>query len=169
MTATPAGRTVPPAAVRQVSLPAEARALSALSRIDYCDAFLLDAGVEQGPEQWARAMVEDAPLAMRVRLLSGWSALGLRLGPPWAAGRVLGWKVQQSRPSFALLTADSWLGLKAELLFRAQPRGVLFATLIQQNHVLARCLWRKITPTHQAVVRSLLLHAARRQAAGFPA
>jgi alpha-N-arabinofuranosidase len=153
-----------PAAVRQISLPAEARAISTLSRIDYSDAFVVDAGVELGPERWARAMVADAPLAMRVRLLSGWTALGLRLGLPWAADRVLGWRVRESKPGFVLLRANSWLGMKAELLFCVQPRGVLFATLIQQKHALARGLWRKVAPTHQAVVRSLLLNAARREA-----
>jgi hypothetical protein len=161
-----AGRAVSPAAVRQISLPAEARAISTLSHIDYTDAFLVTGGVELGPGQWARAMIADAPLAMRVRLLSGWTALGLRLGPPWTADRVLGWKVQESKPGFVLLKASSWLGLRAELLFFVQPRGMLFATLIQQNHALARGLWRAVTPTHQAVVRALLLGAARREADG---
>jgi hypothetical protein len=166
MTAASTDRIASPAVVTQISLPAEARAISAFSRIDYSDAFLLDAGVELGPEQWARAVIEDAPLATRVRLLSAWTTLGLRLGPPWAADRVLGWKVHESSPGFMLLKADSWLGLNGELLFHPQPRGVLFATLIQQDHALARRLWKAITPTHQAVVQSLLRHAARRQADG---
>lgn len=166
MTPTSADHVIPPAVVRQVPLPAQARAISALSRIDYSDAFLLEAGVALAPERWARAMIEDAPLATRMRLLSGWSALGLRLGPPWATDRVLGWKMQQSEPEFMLLTADSWLGLNAELHFHAAPRGVLFATLIQQDHALGRGLWATIEPTHQAVVQSLLRHAARRQAHG---
>jgi hypothetical protein len=153
MTTATTDRVVARAAVTQISLPAAARALSALSRIDYSDAFLLDAGVELAPEQWGRAMIEDAPLAMRARLYSAWTALGLRLGPPWSADRVLGWKVQHSTSDFMLLKAKSWVGLKGELLFQSQPDGVLFATLIRLDNPLARSLWKQITPTHQAVVR----------------
>jgi hypothetical protein len=78
---------------------------------------------------------------------------------------VLGWKVRQSSPSVVLLAAESPLGLQAELLFRTEPRGLLFATLIQQNNPAARAVWVRITATHQNVVRSLLEHAARREAA----
>jgi Protein of unknown function (DUF2867) len=164
MTATHATRDVPGVPVNAVSLPADARALSTLSRIDYEDAFLVDAGVERTPEQWARAVVQDAPFAVRTRLFAGWLALGLRLGPPWSASRVLGWKVQHSDPSFVLLAADSWLGLQGQLLFRSEPRGLLFATFVQHNNPAARAVWARITQTHQLVVRSLLAHAASREA-----
>jgi hypothetical protein len=164
VTATSSDRVRSPAGVRPVSLTAETCAISTLFRIDYYDAFLVEASVERSPEQWARATIEDAPLARRAWLLSGWTSLGLRLGPPWAADRVLGWKVAQSRPDFALLKADSWLGLQGELLFQRRPHGLLFATFIQQNHAVASTVWRRITPTHQAVVRSLLVQAARREA-----
>ncbi len=69
-----------PGTVRQVAVPPAARALSTLSRIDYEDAFLVDTGSdrERTAEQWARAILEDAPIIVRRALLSGWSALGLR-------------------------------------------------------------------------------------------
>jgi len=149
--------------VRQVSLPADARELSTLARVDYEDAFLVDAGSQRTAPQWAHAVFNDAPLAVRARLVSGWMGLGLKLGGPWSARRVLGWKVQQSSPDAMLLAADSVLGLQAELLFRTEPRGLLFATLIQQNNSAARAVWVRITARHQAVVRSLLVHAARRE------
>ena len=101
---------------------------------------------------------------MRSRLVVGWLALGLNLRGPWAAHQVLGWKVQHSDPDFVLLLADSWLGLRGQLLFRREPRGVLFATLIQQNNPVVRSLWVAITDKHQQVVQSLLVHAARREA-----
>jgi hypothetical protein len=151
--------------VSAVSLPTDARALSTLSRIDYEDAFLLDAGVERSAEEWVRATLSDAPLSVRSRLVSGWLALGLNLRGPWSAHRVLGWKVQHSDPNVVLLAADSWLGLRGQLLFRSEPGGLLFATFIQQNNPLARSLWVKITHRHQQVVGSLLAHAGRREAA----
>jgi hypothetical protein len=166
MTPTQADPVVRRGRVRQVSLPVDARALSTLSRVDYEDAFIVDVGGERTAEGWARAVFDDAPLAVRARLLSGWIGLGLKLGEPWSARHVLGWKVQQSSPSVVLLGAESLLGLQAELLFRTEPRGLLFATLVQQNNPLARTVWVRITSIHQKVVHSLLDHAARREHAG---
>jgi hypothetical protein len=157
-----ADRVVRPSTVSQVALPADARALSTLARIDYEDAFTVHAGVERTAEQWARAVLQDPPLAVRTRLVLGWTALGLRLGPPWSGQRVLGWKVKQSRPGVILLAAGSWLGLRGELLFRSEPHGLLFATFVQHNNPAARGVWARITPKHQLVVRSLLTHAAGR-------
>ena len=158
-------RTATPRTVTQISLPVDARALSTLPRIDYHDAFRVDSNIEHDGEQWARAVLEDTPLAVRARLLSGWAALGLRLGPPWSERRVLGWRIERRTPAFVLLGARSGLGLRGELLFRREPHGLLFATLIQQSNPAARAVWAAITTTHQEVVDSLLTHAARREAA----
>ena len=148
--------------VSQISLPEDARALSTLARIDYADAFAATAGVEQTSERWVRTVLQDAPPSVRRRLWLGWTALGLRLGPPWAPNRVLGWEVAHSDPRFVLLAADSWLGFRGQLLFRSEPHGLLFATFIQQTNTVARALWAAITPRHQRVVRSLLTHAVSR-------
>jgi hypothetical protein len=164
MTDTQRTRERPDGSVSALTLPPDARALTTLSRIDYEDAFLLDAGVERPADEWVRAMLNEAPLIVRTRLVAGWLALGLNLRAPWSAHRVLGWKVQHSDPKFVLLAADSWLGLRGQLLFRSEPRGLLFATFIQQNNPLVRSLWVKITERHQQVVQSLLIHAARREA-----
>jgi hypothetical protein len=164
MTATQRTREVPHRSVSAVALPADARTLTTLSRIDYTDAFLLDAGVARPADEWVRATLNDAPLGVRTRLVAGWLALGLNLRGPWSARRVLGWRVQHSDPSFVLLAADSWLGLRGQLLFRSEARGLLFATFIQQNNPVVRSLWVKLTPRHQQVVHSLLAHAARREA-----
>jgi hypothetical protein len=149
--------------VSQFSVPEDARVLSTLSRIDYQDAFAVIADVQRTPQQWVRAVLQDAPPSVRRRLWLGWTALGLRLGPPWSQGRVLGWKVRHSDQNFILLTADSWLGLHGELLFRSEPHGLLFATFLQHTNPAARAVWAAITPRHQHVVQSLLTHAASRQ------
>jgi hypothetical protein len=156
------------AAVSQISLPPEARALSTLSPIHYVDAFLVDSGVELSPRQWMRAVLQEAPLAVRARLVSGWTTLGLKLGPPSSRHRVLGWKIHRSSPDFVLLAADGRLGLAGELLFRTEPRGLLFATFVQHSNPAARRAWVAITPTHVRVVRSLLTDAARRTARDRP-
>jgi hypothetical protein len=155
--------------VSQVSLPDDARAFSTLPRIDYHDAFRVDSRLDRTGEQWARAVLEDPPRRVRVRLLAGWTALGLRLGPPWSQHRVLGWRVERTAPSFVLLAARSWLGLRGELLFRREPDGLLFATFIRQSNPVARAVWGAIMTTHQEVVGSLLTHAARRETASAAA
>jgi hypothetical protein len=167
MTATQRTReTAQRSSVSAIAVPVDARALTTLSRIDYQDAFRLDAGVERPAEEWVRATLNDPPLIVRARLVAGWLALGLNLQGPWSAHRVLGWRVQHRDPNVVLLAADSWLGLRGQLLFRSEPGGLLFATFIQHDNPLVRSLWNAITPHHQHVVHSLLLHAARRAAAG---
>ncbi len=149
-------------AVNQISLPQDARTLTTLARTDYEDAFAVTADIEHTAEQWVRAVVNDAPARVRRRLWLGWIALGLRLGPPWSSDRVLGWQVKHRDESYVLLGADSWLGLRGQLLFRTEPDGLLFATFLELTNPAARALWAAITPHHQRVVRSLLTHAATR-------
>ncbi len=148
--------------VTQISPPEDARALSALARIDYADAFKVATDVDVTPEQWVRAMLQEAPARVRARLVLGWTALGLRLGPPWSSHRMLGWKVKHSDPDYVLLVADSWLGLRGRLLLRTEPDGLLFATFVQLSNPAVRALWSAITPHHRHVVGSLLTHAVRR-------
>jgi hypothetical protein len=166
MTSTSAVRAAPAGPVREISLPPEARALSTLARIDYTDAFRVETEVRRTAEQWARATIEEAPLAVRAGLLSGWTALGLRLGPPGSPDRVLGWEVRRRGADFVLLAMSSPLGLRGELLFRSEPHGLLFATLIQHDTPAARCAWSRITARHQRVVRALLAGAIRRPPQG---
>jgi len=151
----------PPDAVRKVPLPADARALSTLSRIDYEDAFLVETGLAQGQtgEQWARLILEDAPSTTRASLVAGWSALGLRLGSLQSDQCVLGWELRQSTPECALLAAGSRIGMPAELLFRPQPNTLLFATFVQHQNPVARAIWAPVVPRHQQVVRGLLARA----------
>src|SRR5260370_41904735 len=150
------------AQVRQIALPPAARALGTLARIDYEDAFLVDADVDGTPEHWARAVLEGAPPDVRRSLRRGWRALGLKLGSPRSGRRVLGWEIRRSTQDFVLLAAGSRIGMPGELLFKREPRGLLFATFVQQRNPVARAVWTRIAVKHQRVVRSLLTQAARR-------
>jgi hypothetical protein len=151
--------------VRQVALPPAARALSTLPDIDYEDAFLVETGPGQKRtgEQWARAILEDAPIITRSALVWGWSALGLQLPWPRSGRFVLGWEVRRSSPDFALLGARSLVGLAAELLFKRQPETLLVATLLHQENHIARAVWAGVRPVHLPVVRYVLELASRRE------
>jgi len=95
-----------------------------LSRIDYEDAVLVEncAAQERTAEQWVRAIMEDATVAIEANLLLGWSAIDLM--PTLSASRrsVLGWKIQASTPDFVLLGRPSLIRMPAELLFQAEAR-----------------------------------------------
>src|SRR6476469_5463204 len=62
--------------IRQIAVPATARALCGLSRIDYADAFFVesDYAEELTGQQWASAVLADAPTAVRGKLLAAWAA-----------------------------------------------------------------------------------------------
>jgi hypothetical protein len=141
-------------AVRQVAVPAAVRALSTLDRVDYADAFRveLEDVRSRTAEEWARAVLEDAPLAVRGQLLSGWSSLGLKVG----RGSVLGWHVRSSTPDVLLLGAGSRIGMPGELLFKRERHGLLFATFVRQGNPVARALWGRVERVHVATVRGLL-------------
>ncbi len=150
-----------PGRVRQVTLPSAARALSTLSHVDYEDAFLIETGPAQDRtgEQWARAILEGAPVSTREALSMGWSTLGLRLGATQSDRLVLGWEVRRSTPDVALLGASGRLGLSGELLFERQQQTLLFATFVQLDNSVARELWAGIAARHRQVVRDLLEQA----------
>jgi hypothetical protein len=150
--------------VGQIAVPPVARALSTLPRIDYEDGFVVDGDPIPGGscEQWARAVLDDTPLAVRLKLLGGWWALGLRVGSPWSPRRVLGWEVRREEFGYVLLGAGSGLGLSGELLFKREPEGMLFATFARLHNPAARAVWGRTEAKHRAVVRSLLGHADRR-------
>jgi hypothetical protein len=150
--------------VRQVAVPAEARQLCCLPRIDYEDGFLVEVNSahEHTAREWVRAILEDAPLALRAKLSLGWSAIGLVPALSMSRGSVLGWKVRTSTPDYVLLGRTSVIGMPGELLFKREPTGLLFATFVRQDNRIARAIWAATEPQHVPIVRSLLVHAGRR-------
>ena len=81
----------PPERVREVALPPAARALSTFGRIDYHDAFLVQAGRDHDRTagQWARVMLEEAPARLGLRGRAGAGADEVDddgLGPAIGAG-----------------------------------------------------------------------------------
>jgi hypothetical protein len=151
-------------AVQEIGMPAEACALSTLSRLDYTDSFLAESrsGGDLTGEQWARVVLEDASDRTRKALSSGWFSLGLKLGPTDSEQHVLGWEVRRSTPDFALLGAGSRLGITAELLFKRQQGGLFFATLMRHDNSAARLIWAPIAAPHRRIVSGLLGQAVAR-------
>lgn len=150
-----------PGRVRPTVLPAATRELSTLAHIDYQDAFLVETGLAQDrtAEQWAREVLEGAPVSTRRALSGGWSALGLRLGPARSDRHVLGWEIRRSDPDVVLLGACGRLGLSGELVFQRSAHALFYATVVQLENRVARGLWAAIESRHRRVVQGLLERA----------
>jgi hypothetical protein len=152
---------------RRVAVTAEARALCTLSHIDYEDAFLLEAVAAQDPIafDWVKAVLDDAPMAVKAQLMLGWSAIGLIPAVNRSTGSVLGWEIRASTPEFVLLGRSSLIGMPGELLFKREPGSLLFATFVQHDNPIARAVWAATEPQHVPIVHDLLEQAGRRIAA----
>jgi len=155
------------ARVRQVTPDAYTRSSSTLTRIDYADSFVVDVDAPHSrrAEEWMRVILEDAPASVRLRLLSAWSAIGLKVSLPGSDRSVLGWQIRASDSDFVLLGAESRIGMPGELLLQRQQRGLLFATFVQQDNAITRALWASIEAAHVRTVRSILEMASRRAGA----
>lgn len=155
-----------PATVTRVDVPTDVCALARLPRIDYADAFLLqtDQAPDWSAERWARAVLEEAPAAVRDQLTSGWTALGLRSAED-PSRTVLGWPVLHGTEETVLLGRDSRIGMPGRLLFAIRPEGLLFATFVHHRTVATRAVWAAVERTHVRMVRALLEQAGRRAAA----
>lgn len=115
---------------------------------------------ERTAEQWARALLEDAPAATRTMLSSGWASLGLEHGRAGSDRSVLGWEIRRSTEDVVLLGAESRLGMPAELLVERRRDGLLFATFVEHGNPVARAIWAGVEPVHVPIVRRLLERVA---------
>jgi hypothetical protein len=153
--------------VREIRLPAEAHALSTLPRLDYTDGCRMrtEHAEELTAEEWARALLEQAPEATRRGLRRGWHALGVKLGAADDPSLVLGWEVRRSSEDCVVLGVRSWIGTEAEVLCLREPDALVVGTLVQLSNPVARAVWTCIESHHRRVVRHLVRSAGKRVAA----
>jgi hypothetical protein len=153
--------------VREIDLPPRAQALSTLRRLDYTDGCRMNTehAEEVTAEEWARALLEQAPEATRRGLRRGWHALGVRLGPADDPSLVLGWEIRRSSEDCVVLGVRSWIGIDAEVLCLREPDALVVGTLVQLGNPLARAVWSCIEAHHRKVVRHLARSAGERVAA----
>ena len=147
-----------PGTVRPVAVPPAARTLGTLPHIDYEDAFLVETGPAQDRtgEQWARAILEDAPIIMRRALRWGWFALGLRLGSTRSDRFVLGWEVRAApRTSRSLVPAPASGGRPNSSASASSRRRSSPPSCNRRTTSDARC-GAGVAPARRLVVRYLL-------------
>ena len=114
-------------------------------------------------EQWARAIFEGAPRALRWFIVAGWTVgLGLRLGPRGSADHVLGWKFVSNAPESVVLSVRSIVLGTAHLVVHVDASRVLLASLVHYEKPWSGAVWSMAKPLHHQIIPFLLARAASR-------
>lgn len=149
-----------PTIVQQRDAPEAIRSLSTMNSPDYVDLFTAttNAAAERSPQEWARAVVEDAAgfagqFVWRV-------LLGLRLDRRPSPDHVGGWKIGDRGDSWIRLEAASCF-LTAEIVARVDDGQLSIATLIKHDRPMAAVVWPPLSIVHRQAMPGLLRHAAR--------
>ncbi|SNQ51925.1 conserved hypothetical protein [Frankia canadensis] len=134
---------------------------------DYSVAFTLaypDANAHSARD-WARAVFEGSPAALRPVLIVGWRlGLRLRLGPLRSPTHVLGWQVTEDEPGRIVLTAPSPL-VEASNAALVEASAVTWVTRVRYRRAAGRLLWKAAAPVHERTLPLLLTRAGRALAA----
>jgi hypothetical protein len=117
---------------------------------------------ERSPEEWARAIWEDAPVAMRWLTVAGWRfVLGLRLGPRHSPDHVLGWRIIRRVRDETVVELES-VFLTAHNVFRRDGTSLLWSTFVQYDRPIAALIWRPASLLHRSLARYALRRAGSR-------
>jgi hypothetical protein len=140
-------------------VPEAIRSISAMPDADYADVFTITARAvrQASPERWARAVLEEAPLARRgARLL--WHALGLRLAPSGSADHVQGWALADRGDNWIRIETSSWFMTCHAVAYVDEDR-VSIALFIRYDRPPASVLWPPVSIGHRWAVPVLLRQA----------
>src|SRR5438105_1184450 len=111
-------------------------------------------------EEWARAIFEDAPPALRRFIVVGWIwGLGLRLGPRASPDHVLGWLIASRAPDRMILRVHSVVLGTAQFVLRVETSRIVLASLVRYDKPWAGAVWSLVKPLHHRIVPYLLAHA----------
>jgi hypothetical protein len=139
-------------------------------RYDYDDSFAAPraAADERTPEQWARAVFEDAPRPVRWFLVIGFRyGLGLKFGPRHSPEHVLGWAIIDTSPDSLTVESRSWL-LTSRLVFRTEATRLSQSTYVRYDRPIAKIVWPPVAILHRQIVPRIVRHAAARARAPLP-
>lgn len=152
----------PPTAteVREIETPPALEELAGLAPTHYRESFTLTVTRAETAEQWARVILERAPLTARAQMITVWTLLGIRLAPPWSTAQVLGWRILDSTPEVIVLEARAAAGLTARLVLHAESSTLTQAMLVRFDRPVGRRIWVRLAPGHRRFLKLLLARAA---------
>jgi hypothetical protein len=153
-----------PVRARRIEVTEEIRAFDTLAEADYSAAWevMISAGDRRSAEQWARAIFEGAPRALRAFVVTGWIAgLRLRLGPRRSPDYVLGWTVVTTTPDLVILSVQSWM-MTAHLMVSVEEKRVVLGSFVRYEKRGASALWSTVQPLHHQILPYLFGRASSR-------
>jgi hypothetical protein len=140
-------------------VPDAVRSLTTLTDPDYVDLFTVTTATASGrsAEQWARAVLEQAPLSRRnARRL--WRLMGLRLGPPHSADHVQGWRIAARGDNWLRVETASWY-LTAQAVCLVEGTQVSVSLSLRYDRPVAALVWAVVAGPHQRAVPVMLRQA----------
>lgn len=140
-------------------VPQVVRSLITLEGPDYVDLFSIATPIamDKSAEEWARAVLEGAPLARRnARRL--WRLMGLRLGPPRSPDHVQGWRIVGRGDHWLRIETASWY-MSGQAVCLVEEGRVSLSLSLHYDSPIARAVWAVIEGPHQRAV-PVMLHQA---------
>jgi hypothetical protein len=150
-----------PTVLQRRDIPEAIRSLSTLAVPDYVDLFtaLTSEATDRSPEQWARAVLEEAPLSgQNARVL--WRLMGLRLGPRHSPDHVQGWKIAEHGDNWIRVETASWY-MTAQAVCLVEEGQVSVSLSLRYENPIARLVWAFVAGPHQRAVPVMLRQAVR--------
>jgi hypothetical protein len=152
-----------PTVVQHHDIPEVVRCLSTLARPDYLDLFTATTtqAIDRSPEQWARAVLEQAPLARRnARVL--WRLMGLRLGPRHSPEHVQGWTITARGDNWIRVETASWY-MATQAVCLVEEGQVSISLSLHYDQPVAALVWALVSGPHQRAVPVMLSQAVKAQ------
>src|SRR5262245_59361419 len=142
-----------------------ATALSTFAEPDHVDLFTTPApgALDHTPEEWARAVLEQAPVSQR-NARRFWRMLGLRLGPPGSPDHVQGWRIAARGDGWLRIETGSWY-MSAQAVFLVEPAQVSLSLSLRFDRPPAALVWRFVAGPHARAVPVMLRQGAELLAA----
>ncbi|WP_218003244.1 hypothetical protein [Nocardia concava] len=149
-----------PTAVQLHTIPAESRAYVTFAEPYYIDVFALpiDAVAQGSPEQWARALFEQA--AGKGGQFIWGILLTMRLARPGTPGHVAGWRIGDRGPDWIRLEVEGWM-LDGQLVVRAGERELIMVTAVRYPLPIGRPVWNVLSRVHRRLTPGLLANGFR--------
>lgn len=143
-------------------VPEDVRSLITLTDPDYVDLFTITTdwrAADHTPEEWARAVLEQAPVA-RDNARRLWRLLGLRLGAPGSAAHVQGWRIAERGADWIRLETASWYLTGQAVCLVRDDQASLSLSLHYDVRPVAAAVWALVARPHQRAVPTMLRQAS---------
>jgi hypothetical protein len=147
--------------VGQDQIPDRILSLLTLADLDYVDLFTVATpnAMANSAEEWARAVLERAPVARRNARMF-WRLIGLRLGPPHATDHVQGWEIAARGDNWIRLQTASWY-MAAQAICLVEEGRVSVSLSLHYSSIFAKLVWAIIENQHQRGLCVMLRQAVR--------